>query len=163
MVDAQFRMGIRVETMREMRKGNHAEGRGSDSGIRKEISDMEVEQDLMEEQLQATVDADGAERTPEAQAGSEATPQTTDKVGISQFAEVVTGKEFVPPDARVRSRRDQVSGLTATKAVAMRMECNRLQDVSYQVRAEIAEGLQALREKIKTSGGALWEEGIFME
>ena len=33
----------------------------------------------------------------------------------------------------------------------------------YQVRSETADGLQALREKIKTSGGSLWEEGIFRE
>ena len=31
------------------------------------------------------------------------------------------------------------------------------------MRAETAEGLQALREKIKVTGGALWEKGVFME
>ena len=97
------------------------------------------------------------------QAGRDATPQTSEKVGIPQFAAIETGKQLVLPDARARSRRDQVSGLTATKATAMRTECKRVQAVTYQVRAETAEGLQALREKIKTSGGALWEVGIFME
>ena len=44
----------------------------------------------------------------------------------------------------------------------MRAECKRVHAVTYQVRAETAEGLQALREKIKVAGGALWEEGIFI-
>ena len=122
--------GNSIQNNEENEKGQ-ADGRGSDSRVGNEISAMEVEQDLMDEQLQAITDAAGVERTPEAQAGSEATPQTTEKVGIPQFAEVVTGKEFVLPDARARSRRDQVSGLTATKAAAMRTECKRVQAVSY--------------------------------
>ena len=135
-------------------------GCGLDSGTGNEISatSMEVDLDVMEQQLQALVDAGGVEHTPEMQAGSESAPQTAEKVEIPQFAEVVTG-----PCSVTRGRGDQVSGLTATKAAAMRTECKRVQAVSYQVRAETADGLQALREKIKTSGGALWEEGIFME
>ena len=82
------------------------EGRRLDSGDRNEISNMEVEQDVMGRQLQAHTDAEGVVRTPETRAGSEATPQTTEKVMIPQFVEVVTGKEFMLPDARSRSRRD---------------------------------------------------------
>ena len=102
------------------------EGYRLNSGTRNEISAMELDQDLMEQQLQAIANAEGVKHTPEMQAGSKAAPQTTEKVAILQFAEVVTGKEFVLPDARVRSRRDQVSGLTATKTAAMRTECKRV-------------------------------------
>ena len=148
--------GISIRNNEENEK-EQAEGCRLNSGIGNEISAMEVDQDVMEQQPLALVDAEGVERTPETQAGSEATPQTTEKVVILQFAEVMTGKEFVLPDARARSRSDQVSGLTATKAAAMRTECKRVQAVSYQVQSETADGLQALREKIKASGGALWE------
>ena len=140
----------------EENEKEQVEGAGSDSRVGNEIIAMEVEQDMldaMDKQLRTLADAAGVERTPEMQAGSEATPQTTEKVEIPQFAAIETGKQFVLPDARARSRRDQVSGLTATKAAAMRTECKRVQAVSYQVRAETADGLQALREKIKTSGG----------
>ena len=47
------------------------------------------------------------------QAGREAAPQTSKRVELPKFEEVTTGKEFVIPDARARSYRDQVSGLTA--------------------------------------------------
>ena len=82
---------------------------------------------------------------------------------IPVFASIETGKQFVLPEARARSRRDQVVGSTATKADAMRAECKEVQAVTYEVRADTAEGLQALREKIKVNGGALWEDGVFME
>ena len=119
-------MGIRFETFSKMRKETEkeqVEGGGSDSGVGNEIIDMEVDHgvlDTMDEQLRTFAGAAGAERTPETQAGREATPQTTEKVGIPQFAAIETRKQFVLPDARGRSRRDQVSGLTGTKAAAMR-------------------------------------------
>ena len=61
----------------------------------------------------------------------ETLPRTSEKVNIPVFTSIQTGKQFVLPDARARSRRDQVSGLTATKAAAMRTECKRVQAVSY--------------------------------
>ena len=150
------------------------EGGGLDSGDGNEISDMPVvlEQDQMEEQLQGNADAEGvvrtsedAERMPVPQGERGALPQTSEKVDIPTFSSIETGKQFVLPDARARSRRDQVSGLAASKATKMRAEFKRVQAVTYQVRAETTEGMLPLREKIqvKVNGGALWEEGVFME
>ena len=132
-------------------------------------SDMELERGQMDEMLR-TRDAEGVARTSEDAEGTpapteerETPPQTSEKVDIPVFTSIETGKQFVLPDARARSRRDQVSGSTATKATKLRAECKRVQAVTYEVRADTAEGLQALREKIKVNGGALWEEGVFME
>ena len=143
-------------------------GGGLDSGTGNEISDMELEQDQMQLQLQGNADAEGvvrtsedAERTLVLQEERGTLPQTSAKVDIPKVSSIETGKQLVLPDARARSRRharrDQVSGSTASKATKMRAECKRVQAVTYQVRAETAEGLQALREKIKVNGGALWE------
>ena len=96
----------------------------------------------MEEQLQATADAEGVVRTSEAAESTpvppeerETPPQTSEKVGIpvftSVFTSIETWKQFVLPDARARSHRDQVSGLTASKAEKMRAECKRVQAVTY--------------------------------
>ena len=103
------------------------------------------------------------ESTPGPQEESTVAPRTAERAEIPKFAQVRTGKEFLLPDTRRRSHRDQVSGETATAAANMRQECKRVQAVSYQVRSETAEGLDALREAIKTNGGALWEDGIFMK
>ena len=129
-----------------MQKGQ-MEGGGSDSGVGIENTNMEVEREVINEMdaaIRTVADVAGVESMPETQEGRE-TPQMTEKVAIPQFAAIETGKQFVLPHARARSARDQVSGLTATKAVAMRTECKRVQAVTYQVRAETAEGLQALR------------------
>ena len=161
--------GNSIRNNEETEKGQ-VEGGGLDSGIGNGTSDMELEQDQMEEQLQELTDAEGvartseaAERTPVPQEERGTLPQTSEKVDIPRFASIETGKQFVLPDARARSRRDQISGSTASKATKMRAECKRVQAVTYHVRAETEEGLLALREKIKVNGGALWEEGIFME
>ena len=52
----------------EENEKEQAEGGGFDSGVGIEISAIEVEHDLMDEQLQALADAAGVERTPEVQA-----------------------------------------------------------------------------------------------
>ena len=114
--------GISIRNDEENEK-EQAEGGGLESEAGKEISDMEVEQDVMEQLLRESADAAGVESTPEIPAGCVVAPQTSERVEIPKFAEVTTGKEFVLPDARARSRRDQVSGLTATKAAEMRKEC----------------------------------------
>ena len=109
------------------------EGGGLDSGDENEISDMVLDQDQMKEQLQGNADAEGvertsedAERTPVSQGESGTLPQTSEKVDILKFTSIETGKQFVLPDARARSRMDQVSGLTASKATKMRAECKRV-------------------------------------
>ena len=94
------------------------EGGGLDSGAGNEISDMVLEQDHMEKQLQGNADAEGvvctsedAKRTPVSQGERGTLPQTSEKVDIPKFSSIETVKQSVLPDARARSRRDQISGL----------------------------------------------------
>ena len=152
----------------EVEKGQ-LEGGGRDSGIGNGTSDMELDQERMDETLRDAEHVDGvglaseaAESTPAPTEERETPPQTSEKVVIPVFASIETGKQFVLPEARAGSRRDQVVGSTATKAAAMRAACKEVQAVTYEVRADTAEGLRALREKIKVNGGALWEDGVFM-
>ena len=145
------------------------EGGERDSGIGNGTNDMELDGETMDEMLREVEPADGvafasevAEGTPAPTEERETPPQTSEKVVIPVFASIETGKQFVLPEARAGSRRDQVVGSTATKAAAMRAACKEVQAVTYEVRADTAEGLRALREKIKVNGGALWEDGVFM-
>ena len=94
----------------EENEKEQAEGGGLDSGTGNEISEMELEQDVMEQQLLESADAEGvertpadAERTPVAQVGHGTPPQTTEKVDIPQFAAIETGKQLMLPGARARS------------------------------------------------------------
>ena len=106
-----------------MRKIRKSKWRVADPIPRTGNSDMEVEDaelTRMDEQLQEVADVEDVERTPVTQEGRGTPPQTSERVEIPVFTSIETGKQFVLPDARVRSRRDQVSGSTATKAMKLR-------------------------------------------
>ena len=136
----------------EENQKEQVEGGGPDSGVGIGNSDMDVEQDVLagiDEQPQEVADVEDVERTPVPQVGRGTPPQTSEKVDIPVFTSIETGKQFVLPDARARSRRDQVSGVTASKAAQMRAECKRVQAVTYEVRADTVEGLQALRKRLR--------------
>ena len=90
--------GNSIPNNEETEKGQ-VEGGGLDSGAGNETSDMELEQDQMEQQLQGNPDAEGvvrtsedAERTPVSQGESGTLPQTSEKVDIPIFTSIETGK-----------------------------------------------------------------------
>ena len=84
-----------------------------DSGIGNGTNDMELDVETMDEMVRSVDPADGVELASEV-AGStpapteerETPPQTSEKVEIPVFTSIETGKQFVLPDARARSRRD---------------------------------------------------------
>ena len=122
--------GNSIRNNEEIEK-EQVEGGGLDSGSGNGVGDMELEQDEIKQQLQEIADAEAvvrtsedAERTPVAQEERGTLPQTTEKVDIPKFASIETGKQFVLPDARARSRRDQVSG-SAARQRQRRRKCVR--------------------------------------